>query len=270
MHYTMLMQWFRFEMKIILVRKRDGGREIELNDKIAHRKNELCKKQQTFFCVGVSNSSNLETFFLSNRSLDGLKCIPHSWHPCNSRCPFRELFCLLVVSVLPSTKAHKLLYRNEMTMNNKEKTQLNSTAKNENWKIWRMNRIAQRKRNNQQKCLWEKKPSAHAHGNGNKKAHTSIGTKWNEVKWKNAAEKKIDGIAWIKCETNEFVMYGWTCIACTWKKKLWNLPNKQATTKMKQSSDENMPCQATNEGKTAENYEGKNSEWKGLKTTTAN
>lgn len=143
------------------------------------KKRTMQKTANFFLCWGFK-LIKLGNFFLSNRSLDGLKCIPHSWHPCSSRCPFRELFCLLVVSVLPSTKAHKLLYRNEMTMNNREKTQLNSTAKNENWKIWRMNRIAQRKRNNQQKCLWEKKASAHAHGNGNKKAHTSIGTKWNE------------------------------------------------------------------------------------------
>lgn len=35
---------------------------------------------------------------------------------------------------------------------------------------------------------------------------------------KERGRKKIDGIAWIKCETNEFVLYGWTCIACTWEK----------------------------------------------------
>lgn len=151
-------------------------------------KTNYAKNSKLFFVLGFQTHQTWR-LFLSICSLDGMKYIPHSWHPCNSRCPFLELFCLLVVSVLPSTKAHKLLYRNEMTMNNKEKTQLNSTAKNENWKIWRMNRIAQRKRNNQQKCLWEKKASAHAHGNGNKKAHTSIGTKWNEVKWKSAAEK---------------------------------------------------------------------------------
>lgn len=62
MHYTMLMQWFRFEMKIILVRKRDGGREIELNDKIAHQKNELCKKQQTFFVLGFQTHQTWKLF----------------------------------------------------------------------------------------------------------------------------------------------------------------------------------------------------------------
>lgn len=146
-------------------------------------KTNYAKNSKLFLCWGF-RLIKLGNFFLSNRSLDGLKCIPHSWHPCNSRCPFLELFCLLVVSVLPSTKAHKLLYRNEMTMNNKEKTQLN-----ENWKIWRMNRIAQRKRNNQQKCLWEKKASAHAHGNGNKKAHTHPSER-SEMKWNERARQK--------------------------------------------------------------------------------
>lgn len=139
----------------------------------------------------------------------------------------------------------------------------NNTAQNENWKIWRIYRIAHNGNEIINKNVErESENRAHMHTAIAIKKHTHIHrNERNEMEWNGMKEhgEKIDGIAWIKCETNEFVccMVGHVEYVDWWhvlgyftnsichgmRKNIRNLPNKQATaTKMKQSSNENMPC----------------------------
>lgn len=155
MHYMMLMQWFQFVMEIIrpeeheMMMRREREREGEGEKSNSMTKSHIAwkrtmQKPQTFFCwvsklIKLIKLGNL--FFLFHLLIGWADPCPR----CSPCCPYHELLlasiCCCCFALMPSTKAHKLLYRNEMTMNNK-KTQLDSTTqrekKNEIWKIWRM------------------------------------------------------------------------------------------------------------------------------------